>query len=161
MRRIYHYNVIFPLFITIFLPPFIIIPLLGNLLIDGLVYYLFLQRMQIRLNFPQLLSLVLPAWILGFAADILGVVILIAAEEILPLHLDVVRIWSNVPTLVLVLVTILLVGFIIYHFNRWLLKRRGLSTANASIIALAMGIITAPWFFLIPTTWFQALMGNY
>lgn len=161
MPKVYHYNVIFPLFITIFLPPFIIIPLLGNLLIDGLVYHTFLQRINVKHNFTQLLSLVVPAWILGFVADILGVILLLAAEELLPLRLDTLRIWNSLPTVLIIITVILLVGFIIYHFNRWLLLRRGLSSYGAFMVALAMGVITAPWFFLIPTIWFRDLMGFY
>ncbi|MGE5454660.1 MAG: hypothetical protein ACM3O9_05635 [Methylocystaceae bacterium] len=160
MREIRHYNLIFPLIITIFLPPFIIIPLVGNLLIDGMVYYILLHQLTRLPKFPQLVRMVLPAWIIGFVADILGVTLLIAASELLPLNLDLIGIWTNIPTIIIVVLVIMLVGFIIYRLNLWLLWRQGIELEICIIIALAMGIVTAPWFFLIPTTWFKALMST-
>ncbi|MGE5381758.1 MAG: hypothetical protein ACM3NT_11925 [Methylocystaceae bacterium] len=155
-----HYNLIFPLFITIFLPPFIIIPLVGNLLIDATIYYLFLRQMNTLPPFPKLIKMVLPAWVLGFIADIMGAALLIAASEILPLKLDLIGIWTNPITVLLVLLVIALVGWLIYRLNLWLLGRYQVNHEVSALVALAMSFITAPWFFLVPTTWFKAFMGT-
>lgn len=152
-------NVIFPLFIVIFLPPFIIIPLISNLIIDGSVYYLFLRQTGWMPPRKQLGIVILVAWILGFIADLLGVAILIAAAELLPLNINITQVWSDLPTIITFLLTISLVGLIIYLLNRLLLlKVLHTPRSTANLVALAMGIITAPWFFLIPVTWFKSFM---
>lgn len=159
MRKVIHYNLIFPLFITIFLPPFVIIPIIGNFLIDSMVYYLSLRQTDSIPPFKQLMKLVIPAWLLGFVADIVGVAFILLITETLP-RLDVIRIWNSLPTVLVVILTIFLVGLLIYFVNRWLLSRQGYDPEICHFTALAMGIITAPWFYLIPTSWFQSLMGN-
>lgn len=158
MRIERFHNVIFPLLITMFLPPLVIIPLIGNLIIDGMIYYLFLNRSRWMPPRKQLVLTIISAWVLGFLADVAGAALLVAAAELLPLNIDLVRVWSSPSNIIIFLVTIILVGLMIYLLNRLLLKTIHAPRPTAGLVALAMGIITAPWFFLIPTHWLQAFM---
>jgi hypothetical protein len=156
------YNVIFPLWIAIYFWPLTLIPLIGNLVIDGAVISLALQKNGVRLGRNSLWKWILSAWGLGFLADVIGMLLLILVS------------WANdswfhagfgvasgigtnpLSDLVLLLVTAFC-GWLIYWFNRRLGREAGVEEAVAHRVALAMGIITAPWMFLVPIEWFDAL----
>jgi hypothetical protein len=68
---------------AIFIPPFTLIPLLGNLLIDGSVIYLTLKRNNVRLEGRKLRMLILLAWVMGFVVDLIGVGLLFLLNDVL------------------------------------------------------------------------------
>jgi hypothetical protein len=152
MRDIKLYNVIFPLWFIIFIPPYIFIPLLGNLMIDGLVIYLTLRASKSILTKGQLGKIVLYAWSFGFFADLLGAGLLFLFS--MYLQIDSYRIWTDPLTVFFYLFSVGVTGLIIFGFNNWLLKKNNISDQVSRRVGLAMGIITAPWLFLVPAVLF-------
>jgi hypothetical protein len=158
------YDLIFPLWMAMYFSPLILIPLIGNLVIDGAVISLALRKNGVRLERNTLWKWILSAWGLGFLADVIGTLLLISIYSVTAPKLHVFS--SNLAyggigkdplsTLVLLLVTAFC-GWLIYRFNRRLGREAGVEEAVAHRVALAMGIITAPWLFLVPTEWFDAL----
>ncbi len=147
------YNVIFPLWILMFVPPLLFIPLIGNLLIDGLIVYTVLRICKARLPRKLYMSSVLKVWGLGFLSDIIGAVLLYLLHEIF-YELDLYDIWRSPITVVCYIGVIIIVGTLICIFNVRVYKKLGLEKKVYSKIALTMGIVTAPWMFLIPTSVF-------
>ncbi|MDK2855332.1 MAG: hypothetical protein PWQ41_1735 [Bacillota bacterium] len=80
-RKLTLYNVIFPLWLVMFLPPFVWWVLLGNLLIDAAVILLALWVAGWRVERPALAGYILTAWCLGFLADITGALLLLGLGE--------------------------------------------------------------------------------
>ncbi|MDK2927269.1 MAG: hypothetical protein PWR31_959 [Bacillota bacterium] len=155
-KRCTLYNVIFPLWLVLFAPlfPLVYLPvLLVNLVIDAGVIGAALRLLKFSLPGGALRSYIFKAWLCGFLADFLGVAVLFAlADSSLMAPDSILTIWNNPTTVVLHLLTIALVGALIYLANRRLGTRAGLPAAVAHKVALAMGIITAPWVFLVPTS---------
>ncbi|MBO8171783.1 MAG: hypothetical protein H0Z33_07830 [Bacillaceae bacterium] len=142
------YNVIFPLWMTVFMPPYLWLVLGGNLLIDALVILITLRLSRVKLAWKRELIFVISAWGFGFFADIIGAVYLFMVEA----ELEWVRhpLYEHLMSLWLYLFGIGLAGLLIFWFNSWFGKKLGLSPDIAKRVGLAMGIITAPWMFLLP-----------
>ena len=104
------------------------------------------------------------SWLLGFAADGVGILCLLSAlipmgfpgisetgyeDQILaPLMGNCFR---SLPALVWTLAAIALAGVCIYAFDKRAMARcQLLSEGEKHRIALAMAVITAPWLFLVP-----------
>jgi len=155
MKKPILYNVIFPIWMAIFIPPFTLIPLLGNLLIDGSVIYLTLKRNSVRLEGRKLRTLILQAWVMGFVVDLIGVGVLFLLNDVLyrlfSVEIDFFRVWKDPVSVIVLALIVAFCGTLIFLVNRWLARRAGVREPVAFRVGLAMGIITAPYLFLVPT----------
>lgn len=151
------YNLIFPLWVALFLPRFIYVLLLGNLLIDGLLILAVLSLSRIKLPPLSLGSLILKAWGAGFAADLVGAAVLLTLESLVPV--DAYRFWTSLTSILSYLLAITAAALLIWACNRKFARQAGVSPQAAKRLALVMALLTAPWMFLIPTpsTWFMGL----
>jgi hypothetical protein len=134
--------------------------LLGNLVIDAAVILLALRFAGWELERPQLVVLVLKTWGLGFLADIIGALVLIGlmATGWIEAWLDpmyLFSIWDSAAAVLTYLAVIALAGVIIYWGNKRFAVAAGAPPEVAYKVALAMGIVTAPWTFLVPTALFK------
>lgn len=151
MKDVRLYNLIFPLWLALFFPPYVFIILLGNLVIDGLVIYISLRLNKIKLEKKTLQKLILQAWGLGFLADIIGVLFLFLGLVTLgrTLELQDVVMWNSPVTIVFFFLAILISSLCIYFFNFWIVKKAKIEKNIAWRVALTMAIVTAPWLFLL------------
>ncbi|MGA9172578.1 MAG: hypothetical protein WBZ33_01145 [Thermoactinomyces sp.] len=143
------YNLIFPIWMGIFIPPFTLIPLLGNLLIDGSVIYFTLKRNVVVLDRRKLRKLILQAWVMGFVVDLIGVGLLFLLNNVM--YIDFYVIWNDPKSIVVLAFIVAFCGTLIFFVNRWLAKHAGVNEETAFRVGLAMGLITAPYLFLVPT----------
>ena len=147
------YNILFPIWMLIWIPSWlwlILIP--ANLLIDGLVLYYSQKKLQIE--DPQLIRKhlwkVCPA---GFLADLAGAVLLVLIAYNAGSELSSALTWNpftNFWALLITLLAIALAGLLIYWFNRRIFRSYGIETAHG--IALRMAVLTAPYLFLLPAS---------
>lgn len=135
-----------------FIPPWVFIIVIGNLLIDGIVIYTVLKKKQAIPSRKKLMRLIFLAWIFGFIADLIGVALVLFFSE--AYILSAYRIWDDPKTVLLYLLVVIVIGFLIYLFNSWTCKRFGIEKEAAQKVGIAMGIITAPWLFLLPGSLF-------
>lgn len=141
------YNLIFPLWVFIFFPPYLFLVLLGNLIIDSLVIYLTLYFNRVKLSKNELRPIILKAWAFGFVADIIGAFLLLFCSA--AFHSNGYYAFENLSMTLSFIISVLFAGFLIACFNRY--QCRNLVDSKIAIrIGLAMGIITAPWMFFIP-----------
>jgi hypothetical protein len=63
-------------------------------------------------------------------------------------------IWDSPPAVFIYLTVIALAGVIIYLGSKWLCAAAGAPKHVARTVAATMGLVTAPWAFLIPTSLF-------
>jgi hypothetical protein len=144
---------IFPLFILMFFPPLLFILLFGNLIIDGLVIWLTLVANKIKIDKYRLFGKILKAWGVGFIIDIFGALLLFGITyyiKDLPYFS-----WGYPENVFWYLLVIVLCGFLIFLFNFMLFKKEVLDKKIRIRVGLFMGLITAPWTFLISSELFR------
>lgn len=155
------YNIILPVWLILAIPsPLWLAVLPGNLLVDCAVLFFTLLALKHAQKGAVVKQLWWKFWLLGFAADAVGVVWMFlgllgyipfgtAWEDTVshaahnPFHNPWAFLWT--------LAGVALSGVCIYFFDRRAMKSCGLLTGREKhITALAMAIATAPYLFFIP-----------
>ncbi len=141
------YNIIFPFWILYFSPPFIIYAFLGNLIIDSIVILYTIRSKNIFITRKKLFLYILFAFIFGFIADFIGAFII----WLLSIKLNFISGFSlgDVKSFFVYILIIIFTGFLIYEFNYKYTRYIFVNNYHCRRIALRMGIITAPWLFLL------------
>lgn len=149
------YNLIFPLWVAVFLPPFILIPLIGNLFIDGIVLAISLKIWGEIIQWDSFRKIVLKAWGIGFLADIVGALLLFILTMITGASLEQYNPWKNIISILAYVLVIFMAGGLIAFLNYKILCKVYVDHLICKKVSIVMGVITAPWMFLIPTTLFM------
>ena len=166
MKDIRLYNVIFPLWFFLFLPPVILITLIGNFVIDSLVvvacFFIF-KLADIQKSLTEFYKgSILKVWILGFLADIIGASILFILGILYPLELptDVITginydPFSNPAAVAVITIAMLVSAVFIFMFNYRITFSKQIDDKKLRAkVAITVALITMPWTFLLPTKWF-------
>lgn len=162
MKKTRLYNIILPVWLILAIPsPLWLAVLPGNLLVDCAVLFFTLLALKHAQKGAVVKQLWWKFWLLGFAADAVGVVWMFlgllgyipfgtAWEDTVshaahnPFHNPWAFLWM--------LAGVALSGVCIYFFDRRAMKSCGLLTDREKhITALAMAVVTAPYLFFIPT----------
>ena len=155
------YNVIFPIWMLFLFPQIWLIALPGNLLIDCVVVLLTLLVLKHTQKWAVLKKIWWKIWLLGFAADFVGVAVLWPAVSLISAVSENIRpliepmlynCWKSPLALLWTAAAVALSGVCIYFFDKWALHSCAhLSPRERHIVALTLAIVTAPWMFFIPT----------
>ena len=178
-RSVTCYNLIFPVWL-LFSPwglpalavfGFIGVPimLIGNYAVDWLVTALGMRLAHVDNIKDRVWSVSTRVWLLGYAADALS------SLPLLVIMMDPIKeptrqewFYQNIerpicygnpyasPLALLILAScLLLAGVLIYFFNmKWGLKNAKLEQREKRRVALTLALLTMPYTFLIPTSWF-------
>lgn len=156
------YNVLFPIWMLIFIPTYLWLLLIpANYLIDRAVLYFSLGNESERSVFCRKNT-----WkicLAGFLADFVGaflLFVLLTFQDMFPEGSAFAEAISQMATnpfggiapFMLIAIAIVISGVVIFYLDRWILRNNGLSAVQAAKSALWLAIITAPYLFLIPTT---------
>lgn len=170
-REIRVYNVILPIWMLLLCPQVWLVAVPGNLVVDCLVLTVVLAVLKHKGKWPVVKKLWWRFWLLGFAADAIGV-----AWMFLGVVPAFVMAWGTVgessaalaawedtlghimhnafahPLAFLwTLAGVAIAGGFIYLFDTRAVKNCDLLTDREKhIIALTMAVVTAPWLFFIP-----------
>lgn len=160
MKNTRLYNVIFPFWLLFLFPFTWLIALPGNLAIDCAVVLLTLLALKHNDKKSVLKQVWWKIWLLGFAADFVGVAMLIPSMFVLgslpepwdtwlePVMYNPFKSWL---AFVVTLIAVVLSGVCIYFFDRLALRKcSALDDRQRHILALVLAIVTAPWTFFIP-----------
>lgn len=167
MKRVKLYNVIFPVWFFLFIPPVIFITLAGNFIIDSLVILVcfFVFRLGDTQNNLKMFykKNIFKVWMFGFLADIIGAAILfvidsqgysfgLSSKLTSAIDYDPFR---HLGAVIIIIFAMLVSALFIFIFNYFLiLKSQTLGRQLRLKLALTIAIITMPWTFLLPTKWF-------
>lgn len=156
------YNVILPIWILWLFPQLFLFVAPANLAVDCAVMAVTLTALKHRGKGAVLKQLWWKFWLLGFAADFVGVLVLLPGA-ILPDLLDsapwtydvsmsiIANPFMHPAAFLWTLGGIALAGVCIYFFDKRAMKKCGLLTDREKhVVALTMAIVTAPWLFLVP-----------
>jgi len=155
------YNMIFPIWMLILLPPVWLVVLPANFAIDLLVIWLTLRYMKIPEIKQNAKAAIVRAWLLGFACDLVGTALMFLsglpdgqwwAEFSNAVAYDP---FSNPLAVLWIVLCIAVSGLCIYFLDyKFAFKKTALDDAQKKKLALSMAIFTAPYLFLLPTAWF-------
>lgn len=156
------YNVILPIWILLLFPQLLVFVIPGNLAVDCAVLFACLLAFKHTQKGAVMKKLWWKFWLLGFAADAIGIVWLFLGAFGSPYVLgdaftDTMRYLYHNPfghpsAFLWTLAGVAISGVCIYFFDRRAMRSCELLTGKERhVIALAMAIITAPWLFFIPT----------
>lgn len=167
MKTVKLYNMIFPIWFLIFLPPVAFIMLFGNFIIDSIVViacYYFLKLNSLNLKLKEFYkSSIFKVWGYGFLADIIGASILfiigiLGSTWKLPEKLiEGINFnpFSNIYSLIIIIISMLISGFFIFFFNYKFTFKSIIEDDKLRMkISIIIAIITIPYTFLLPTKWF-------
>lgn len=165
------YNVLFPIWLLVLFPQVLVFLIPGNLAIDCLVLFCALCALKHAQKGAVLKELWWKFWLLGFAADALGVLWMILS--VLPawignygtvgssplvewwektmLGVHMLRPWTHPLTFCWTLAGVAIAGAAIYFFDKRAMRKCDLLTEREKhIVALTMAMVTAPWLFFLP-----------
>lgn len=161
MKQTRLYNVIFPIWMLFLFPVVWLIALPGNLIIDCAVVLFTLMALKHTQKKAVLKQVWRKIWLLGFAADFVGVALLLPAMFLagyLPEPWDrwvnpvMYNCWKSPVALLWTAAAVALAGWAIYCFDKRAMESCDLLTdRERHIVALTLAVVTAPWMFFIPT----------
>lgn len=141
------YNILFPAWMFTLLPPMWLVIIPGNFAIDSLVLLISLWAMKIADKKQWYKRHILKIFIFGFLADIIGSALLLL---LLALVGDPVVEWGS--ELFFTITATIVSGLMIYIFNYFFTFKKSEKTLRFKL-SLIFAIATAPYTFLIPTSW--------
>ncbi|PLX26164.1 hypothetical protein C0581_05140 [Candidatus Parcubacteria bacterium] len=146
------YNVFFPIYVMVFFPPIIFLVLIGNFVIDAVVIVSVLYFSKALSTIKHKRKYITKAWGYGFLADICAALLLLVLEWAGLVYSY--KPFESVSNVMFIFFAIVVGGVFVGIFNYRLALRNGLNKKIALRQALFMGIITAPWMFLLPLSLF-------
>lgn len=163
MKKTRLYNVIFPVWMLFLVPQFWLIALPANLIVDCTVLLLALLALKHTAKLAVFKNLWWKIWLLGFAADFVGIALLLPAlfmginlsgarYEWWSTHIEPIlyNCWKSPLALLWTAAAVAASGVCIYFFDRWAMRSCDrLSRRQRHLVALALAIATAPWTFFI------------
>jgi hypothetical protein len=169
------YNLIFPLWVFPFILRFIPLILLAKFVTNTAIVWLYLKKhkkfnrlkiycfraygsektTQPEINNRVVFGYAFKAAVFGYFTNVLGGIVMIWLLEtaLFGKYIDTYLVWSNFISGFIHIFVVLLVGLLIYLYHRRMGRRLNLDSVEAHGLGLTMGILTAPWFFFIPTSW--------
>lgn len=162
-------NLIFPIWLLWLMPLTWVVVLPANFLIDLLVVIITMKCMKVQDIRHKAKSVIIRVWLFGFVADFIGTAAMFLSNIIdFDYDTQLGKWWyKNITNAVSynpfdsiyaslwVTVCVLLTAFFIYLFNyKFCLKKSELSDKDKKRLALSLAIVTAPYLFYLPTTWF-------
>ena len=138
------YNVLFPLWMLMLFPQMWLIVLPGNFLVDSAVLLLAMAAMKITERKMVYKQHILKVFCFGLLADVIG-----SGLMFLVLILDLYQTGNE---WYLAIPAVILSGVCIFLFNYFVTFKK-MEKAIRMKLALTFAVVTAPYTFMVPTTW--------
>ena len=158
------YNVIFPIWMLLFLPPVWLVVFPANFAIDSLVFRLGSKFAKLQNILAVYKKSILKIWGFGFLADLLGAGFLFlsfALEKPFWRPYEITAAishhpWKHPIALTWTVGGLLIAGVSIFFFNYyWSFAKTDLTSDQKKKLALALAVFTTPYLFLFPLDWFM------
>ena len=163
------YNLIFPIWLLLLIPPVWLISLPANFLIDLLVLYFAMKVLGVENRKENVKKAIWKTWIMGFAADFVGgfCMFFVAIPDVD--HTTSFGKWwydnltnsvmynpfESIYAILWATMCVIITSVLIYFINKkWCLKKTNLTDEEKKKVALALAVFTAPYLFYLPTAWF-------
>lgn len=159
-KDIVAYNLIFPIWSIIIIPPLFLLTMPANFIVDSLVCLIGLWLTSGPIWKPYKKH-IFKVFLFGYLADIIGAMPLVllsciagySDKENRFIEALSYNVFTRIDTTLLMTLIIALVGWLIYYFNRKFVFKTE-DPKRAHILSLLLAIFTAPYFFYFPVDWF-------
>ncbi len=167
-KQIRLYNVLLPIWLLFLFPQILVFIIPANLMVDCAVLFICLLALKHTQKGAVVKKLWWKLWLLGFAADGVGVAWMLlgwyvpalsgqmdtpfgAFWEDAMMSAHMLNPWTHPLTLAWTLAGVAIAGVCIYFFDKKAMRKLDLLTGREKhTVALTMAIVTAPWLFLVP-----------
>lgn len=156
------YNVIFPIWMLLIFPQTWLVVAPVNFIIDFAVVFFMMKKLGIQQPKEKAKKVILKVWLCGFIGDLFGGAFMfissffsannwwyqnVARHVYNPFRSIYAFLWTSACVLVSTAA--------IYYLNKcYCLTELNLEEKHTNKIAMALAVITAPYLFLLPTSWF-------
>ena len=163
------YNVIFPIWLILIVPPIVLIVIPSNFIIDSLVLLIGFKMLKLTNWFDKYRKSIIKVWIFGFIIDIIGSLLLLVTQfmgnnEYLYENLVYPLVWNpfkSIIAFIYVLIVVIICGLLIYIINyKFSFKKIDLDNKSKKIISILLACITAPYLFFLPTSYLYQSKTN-
>lgn len=163
------YNIIFPIWLILIIPPIVLLVIPSNFIIDSIVLILGFKMLKLTNWFDKYKKSIIKVWIIGFVVDIIGSLLLLLTQFMgssgyLYENLVYPLVWNPFESflaVIYVLIVVSICGLLIYIINyRFSFKKTDLDDKNKKTISLLLAIITAPYLFFLPTSYVYTKQTN-
>jgi len=163
------YNVIFPIWLILIIPPIVLLVIPSNFIIDSLVLLIGFKMLNITNWFDKYKKSIIKVWGFGFVVDILGSLLLLVTQFMgtdgyLYENLVYPLVWNpfkSVIAVLYVLVVVVICGLLIYIINyEFSFKKTDLDNKGKRTISILLACITAPYLFFFPTSYLYERKTN-
>ena len=138
------YNIIFPIWLLLLVPPVWLVILPANFIVDSLVILITMMVIGIHQKRKMYIKSIFKVWIFGFISDIIGTAVIFALSVLINKGFD------DNPAFTIP--GVLIAAIMIFIFN-YLFSFKKYDKGTRFKMALSLMIFTAPYTFLIPTSW--------
>lgn len=139
------YNVLFPVWMLLLFPQVWLIVLPGNFIIDSLVFLISMRVLKITLKKQWYKKHILQIFAFGMLSDLIGAASLLGVMMAFEIGVRGDELYLTVPAM-------LLSAGMIFVLNYFVTFRKADRELRMKL-ALIFAIVTAPYTFLIPTSW--------
>jgi len=156
------YNVIFPIWMLLIFPQTWLVVAPVNFIIDFTVVFFMMKKLGIQQPKEKTKKVILKVWLCGFIGDLVGGALMfissffstsnwwyqnVARHVYNPFQSIYAFLWTSA--------CVLVSAAAIYYLNRiYCFKSTDFEETHIKKISLALAVITAPYLFLLPTSWF-------
>ena len=139
------YNVLFPFWMLLLFPQICLIVLPGNFIIDSLVFLIALAALKIEGKKQWYKKYILIIFCFGMLSDIIGSAYMLLMMLVFEIGRMGDELYLTIPALIIS-------AFFIFIFNYFITFRK-IELKNRLILSLTFTIVTAPYTFLVPSSW--------
>lgn len=141
------YNVLFPFWMLLLFPPMWLVVLPGNFLIDSIVLLVSMKILSIQEKKQFYKKSILKIFAIGLISDVLGSVYM---------FLMVLAEFGRMGDEWYLTVPALLISAVFIFVLNYYITFRGCEKKNRLFLSLIFAIVTAPYTFLVPSSWLYA-----
>ena len=158
------YNIFFPIWMLIFFPPIILVTLPVNFVFDLAVLMVTLKVLQIDDAWKYTKAVILRVWLCGFAADLLGALLMLVPVVPLnlgePLEAVFYNPFAHAESFLWTTLCIAVSAAAIYGLNYYFcLRKLPLESRLRRRLSLSLAVFTAPYLYYMPTNLFYDIMS--
>lgn len=158
------YNIFFPIWMLLFFPPIILVTLPVNFVFDLAVLLLTLKFLHVKDGRKCAGAVILRVWLCGFAADLLGALLMLLPVVPFnlgePLEAVFYNPFAHVESFFWTTLCIAVSAAAIYGLNYYFcLRKLALDCRLRRRLSLSLAVFTAPYLYYMPTNLFYDILS--
>ena len=160
------YNIFFPIWMLIFFPPIVLLILPANFVFDLAVLLLTMKFLQIHEGWKYAKTVILRVWLCGFAADLLGAMLMMLPVVPFNLGEPLEAVFYNpfayIGSFLWATSCICVSAAVIYGLNYYFcLNRLPFNCRQRRRLSLSLAVFTAPYLYYMPTNLFYDILSLF